>query len=69
MLRVVYLRIFLFLVGKSPFILCLGLQVGGKLVHNHPFQEFLRRGRCFKTFFPFGFFSINFEPTVFVFSN
>ena len=61
MSRVIYLRLFLFLVGKFSFyFMFLGLQVGGKLVHNLPLQGSLGRGRYFKTFFPFRFFSINF---------
>ena len=51
---------FYFWLVNSLFILCLGLQVGGKLVHNLPLQGSLGRGRYFKTFFPFRFFSINF---------
>ena len=54
------LVIFYFWLVNLFLFYVVGLQVRGKLVHNRPLQEFLRRGRCFKTFFPFWFFSIKF---------
>ena len=68
--RIIYLQLFFFLyfwLVNSLFILCLGLQVGGKLAHNLPPQGSLGRGRYFKTFLLFFLVLclINFESILF----